>query len=186
MSSPGFVTDRHEHLAGVDRAAFSPDRTYRYGPFRRWGDGPTLCWVMLNPSTADAFREDATSRRVRSFTRRLGRYGGLVIVNLYSLRSTDPRNLWTHPDPIGPLGDKFLMEQAGCRTSVIAAWGTHGARNNRGQLVADKLAACGVTLHCLGVTGNGQPRHPLYTRADTPLQPYQARQVSMHAGGGHD
>lgn len=177
MHSPGFVTDRHEHLAGVDRAAFSPDGTYRYALFRRWGSGPTLCWVMLNPSTANAFREDNTSRRVAAFTRRLGSYGGLVIVNLYALRSTDPRKLWTHPNPIGPLGDQFLHSQAGGHTSVIAAWGSHGARNGRGQAVADTLTEAGVTLHCLGVTDNGQPRHPLYIPANTPFQPYQAREM---------
>lgn len=176
--SPQFVTDRHEHLAGADKAAFSPCRNYRYGLFRRWGSGPTVCWIMLNPSTADAFTEDNTSRQVINFSKRLGNIGGLVVVNLYSLRSTKPDALWTHKDPIGPLGDQFIHEQAGGRTSVIVAWGEHGARNGRGDQVADQLAAAGVTLHCLGTVKNGQPRHPLYVPADTPFQPYRVRAVA--------
>lgn len=174
---PQFTTDRHPHLAGVDKAAFSPCRTYRYALFRRWGSGPTVCWLMLNPSTANAFQEDATSRRVRGFTQRLGNYGGYVIVNLYSLRSTDPKALWTHKDPIGPLGDQFITEQAGERTNVIAAWGSHGTRNNRGNHIADQLAQAGVTLHCLGTTSNGQPKHPLYVPNSAPFQPYTVREA---------
>lgn len=174
MPSPGFVTDRHNHLAGVDRAVFSPDRDYRYMLTRRWAPGPTICWVMLNPSTADAFQADPTIKRCISFSQRAG-YAGLAVVNLYALRSTDPSALWARKEAerIGPLGDQFLTEQAGGRTSIIAAWGTHGGRNERGQHVADTLAQAGVTLLCLGVTGNGQPKHPLYISSDTQLEPYR-------------
>lgn len=177
--NPWFVTDRHEHLTGVDKATFSPCRNYRYMLTRRWGHGPTLCWIMLNPSTASAFDDDATIRRCRTFSQRAG-YAGLTVVNLYALRSTDPKALWTRTEAerIGPLGDQFIAEQAGTRTDAIAAWGAHGARNERGQRVADTLAQVGVTLHCLGVTGNGQPRHPLYVPGGTPFQPYQVREVS--------
>jgi hypothetical protein len=174
MSSPGFVTDRHDHLAGVDRAAFSTDGVYRYMLTRRWAPGPTVCWVMLNPSTASAFNDDATIRRCRSFSLKAG-YGALAVVNLYALRSTNPAKLWTHKDPVGPLGDQFIREQASSRTSVIAAWGTHGARNQRGQHVADTLADAGIALYCLGVTGNGQPKHPLYVPGDTTLVPYAVK-----------
>lgn len=174
---PWFTTDRRDHLAGADKATFSPCREYRYMLSRRWGHGPTLCWVMLNPSTADAFREDNTSRKITGFTKRAGNFGGLVIVNLFSLRSTDPRVLKTHPDPIGPLGDQFIQSQASGRGHVIAAWGAHGARDGRGDQVAAMLADAGVTLHCLGVTRDGQPKHPLYLDGDTPFQTYQVREV---------
>jgi len=172
VRSPGFVTDRHNHTAGVDRATFSPDDDYRYALFRRWGHGPTICWLMLNPSVASAFADDPTIRRCRAFSQRAG-YSGLVVVNLYSLRSTKPEALWTHDDPIGPLGDQFIREQAGSRTSVIAAWGAHGARNGRGNQVADALTDAGLRLYCLGTTANGQPKHPLYVPGDTRLVPYR-------------
>lgn len=177
--SPQFVTDRHEHLAGVDKATFSPCRNYRYMLSRRWGHGPTLCWVMLNPSTADAFRTDQTLAKCIGFTKRAGQFGGLVIVNIYSLRSTDPKALWTRKEAerVGPLGDEFIQSQTAGRDHVIAAWGTHGARNGRGDRVTAMLANAGVTLLCLGVTNNGQPRHPLYVPGDTPFQTYRVREV---------
>lgn len=31
VTSPGFITDRHEHVAGVDRAAVSADGTHGAG-----------------------------------------------------------------------------------------------------------------------------------------------------------
>jgi hypothetical protein len=172
--SPNFVTDRHEHTAGTDQAAFSPCRSYRYGLTRRWASGPTACWVMLNPSKADAFKADPTIKRVIGFTQRIG-CGGLVVVNLYALRSTKPDALWTHPDPIGPLGEQFLRSNANSRTLTIAAWGAHGARNGRGQQVADMLADAGLRVWCLGTTANGQPKHPLYVKGDTPLVPYAVK-----------
>jgi len=180
VHSPGFVTDRHDHTAGANKATFSPDGDYRYALFRRWGHGPTLCWLMLNPSTANAFREDNTSRRVIHFTKQAGNYGGLVIVNLFALRSTNPAALWRHKDPIGPLGDQFIQTQAAGRANVIAAWGTHGTRNGRGQHVAGMLADAGVRLHCLGTNGDGSPKHPLFVHGDTPLVPYRAG-VTCHA-----
>lgn len=178
--SPWLVTNRHDHENGVDKATFSPCRNYRYMLTRRWGRGPTLCWVMLNPSTADAFRTDNTLAKCIGFTKRAGNYGGAVIVNLYSLRSTDPKALWTcgEAERIGPLGDQFITEQAGGRNHAIVAWGTHGARNGRGDQVAAMLANAGVTLHCLGVTKDGQPKHPLYVPGDTAFQEYRVREVA--------
>lgn len=175
---PWCVTERHETDRGISKAWFSPCHNYRYALTRRWGSGPTACWIMLNPSTADAFREDNTSRRVTTFTRRLGSFGAFTIVNLYSLRSTKPDALWHHPEPIGPLGEQFLNSQATTRSFVIAAWGAHGARDGRGNQVAAMLADVGVTLHCLGVTNNGQPRHPLYVPGDTAFQTYRVREVT--------
>lgn len=39
-------------------AELSADRSYRYELGRRWGEGPLLPWIMLNPSTADALKDD--------------------------------------------------------------------------------------------------------------------------------
>ncbi len=174
--------DRHPHTLGTDTARFSGDRdrTYRYTLTRTWGDGQPVVWIMLNPSTADCFTDDPTIRRVRNFTQRLAPdAGGLVVVNLYALRATDPNELWTHPDPVGPAGDYYLGSRARQGDLVIAAWGTHGAGHKRspetlgrGANVAAELKAAGVQLHCLGTTKDGHPKHPLYVKGDTPLVPY--------------
>lgn len=170
--------DRHVHALGTDTASFSGDRDYRYALTRMWGDAPPVVWVMLNPSTAGAFEDDATIRRCIGFTRRIApEAGGLTVVNLYSLRSTDPAELWTHPDPVGPAGNYYLGSRAIGARLVIAAWGMHGARNGRGPQVAAELTAAGVKLMCLGTTAAGHPRHPLYLNSNTGLEPY-------NGGGG--
>lgn len=150
-------------------AVISEDGCYRYVLTRRWGGGRVLSFVMLNPSTADASTDDATIRRCRGFARR-ERCDGIRVLNLYALRSPDPRLLLSHPDPAGPDNDRWLTGLADADGPVIAAWGAHAAAEFRRDEVADLLAAAGVVLWCLGTTRDGSPRHPLYARADAPLR----------------
>ncbi|PKN80874.1 MAG: hypothetical protein CVU47_08520, partial [Chloroflexi bacterium HGW-Chloroflexi-9] len=93
--------------AVVGRASFSRDGRYRYSLVRRWGDGPRVAWVMLNPSTADATRDDPTLRRVIAISRRAG-FGALEVVNLWALRSAHPADLARAADPVGPRADAAL------------------------------------------------------------------------------
>ena len=89
---------------GTGTAAFSADRVHRYRLSRVWGDsGGGVCFVMLNPSTADAFQLDPTGRRCRGYAEAWG-HRRLEVVNIFSLRSTDPAALYTHPDPSGGEG----------------------------------------------------------------------------------
>jgi hypothetical protein len=87
-------------LFGHSSAVLSDCGTYRYELHRSWDPAGSLCaWVMLNPSMADADLDDPTIRRCRSFSRSWD-YGGIVVVNLYALRATDPEQLRRHPDPV--------------------------------------------------------------------------------------
>jgi len=65
-------------------AGLSADQRYRYWLSRRWGhqDHGYLLWIMLNPSTADALKDDATIRKCMGFAKRMG-YECIVVVNLY-------------------------------------------------------------------------------------------------------
>ena len=153
-------------------ATLSGDRAYRYLLTRRWGDGPAMCWIMLNPSTADAAADDPTIRRCIGFARREG-CGAIQVINLFALRAADSRELLTSPDPVGPGGDGFLLARP-LSACTVAAWGAHGSLHGRSAEVRALLA--GVRLFCLGVTSGGEPRHPLYVRADVPLVPFPARQ----------
>lgn len=147
--------------APTQSAVISPCGRYRYRLDRRWSDGPRVTWVMLNPSTADAEVEDATSRRVQAFSRGWG-FGGLTIVNLYAYRATDPAELWRTADPAGPENDAYLVE-ACTQSDVVAAWGA----NARADRIAEVLALPGMgRLQALEVTKAGQPKHPLYLRGD--------------------
>lgn len=154
-------------------AVLSDDGRYRYLLSRRWDSGPAVVFVMLNPSTADATLDDPTIRRCIGFARGWG-YPALAVVNLYALRSTDPRGLWTDPDPVGPDNDMWLQREFVIAdhigSPVVAAWGAH-ARPDRVQHVMSLPGA--ERMQCLGRTKDGAPRHPLYMAADSPLIPWQ-------------
>lgn len=134
---------------------------------------PRLVWIMLNPSTADETTDDPTIRRVMAFTRRLG-YNALTVVNLYALRSTDPRGLWLAEDPVGPENDAVLADEAWAAVlddaPIVAAWGANARPDRVAQVLA--LPHLAPRLHALGVTKSGAPRHPLYLRGDAPLSPW--------------
>lgn len=151
-------------------ATLSPDGKYRYALTRQWGPTPPALWIMLNPSTADAFTDDATIRRVIGFSRQWD-CGGAVVVNLFGLRSTDPRVLRDADDPVGPDNDAvaawYLSGQAGPIRLVVAAWGAHGHLHGRDVAMQRLIAVHGLYPHCLGRTRSGQPRHPLRLHADT-------------------
>jgi hypothetical protein len=160
-------------------ALISDDGLYRYVLGRRWArDGQIATFVMLNPSTADATEDDPTIRRCVGFAKSWG-MAALHVVNLYALRSTDPKGLWRVADPVGPENDRHLTShaRAACTNSspLIAAWGA----NAKPDRVAQVLALPGmVALEALGVTKDGAPRHPLYLRADSERVPY--RWPGMH------
>lgn len=155
----------------MERAAvFSPDRVYRYRLGRTWGMPQPraerrVAFVMLNPSTADETVEDPTVRRCIGFARAWG-YDRLDVLNLFALRSTDPRALREHPDPVGPENDRHIADVTAVADLVIAAWGNHGALRGRGAEVFRLLVPQAL---CLGVTGAGQPRHPLYVSGSAEL-----------------
>jgi hypothetical protein len=83
-------------------ADFSPCRTWRYKLSRRWSlTGPMIAFVGLNPSTADEIDDDPTVRRCIGFARRWG-FSGMYMLNVFAYRSTNPRELRTATDPVGP------------------------------------------------------------------------------------
>lgn len=148
--------------------------TYRYSLTRRWDDRPLIGWVMLNPSTADANVDDATIRRLAGtekrpgFARRWG-YGGIIVRNLYALRATDPKQLWLHPDPIGPRNNDELALAAYNEPLTMLAWGAN-APLSRAKHVAQLLwlrsRVHETRLAVLGWTKSGFPGHPLYVPAE--------------------
>jgi len=97
MSAELFATN--EVVSG---ATFSTDRVYRYALWRVWDAAlPSFVVIGLNPSTADETENDPTIRRCIGFAKREG-CGGLVMLNLFAVRATDPRVMMAHPEPIGP------------------------------------------------------------------------------------
>jgi len=139
---------------------------YRYLLQRFWDSRlETLNFVMLNPSTADASVDDATIRRCLGFARDLG-FGSLEVTNLFALRSTDPKALRDHIDPVGPENDEQIISSAQVCQMTICAWGTHGTYRNRASKVLDLLRKAGIKPHALALSKDGHPKHPLYLKSD--------------------
>jgi len=168
-----FVHESAPLLTGEATAVFSEDRQYRYRLTRTWGSSGThATWIMLNPSTADALEDDPTIRRCIGFTRQWG-LDGLIVVNLFALRATDPAELLRARAPIGDANDQFIREAVHPWSVVVAAWGAHPLAAVRSQQVLEMITAK-ADVGCLGTTKGGYPRHPLYIAADTPLEPCAA------------
>lgn len=152
-------------------ASFSPCSKYRYSLSRTWDKSlPRILFVGLNPSTADDHCDDPTVRRCIGFAQLWG-YGGLILVNLFGYRTTDPSGLTEVDDPVGPENDRWIAVEQARVDCVVAAWGNHGVLRNRDEAVLEILSR----TYCLGITKAGCPRHPLYIAAKTPLQRMKAK-----------
>lgn len=172
------VLDEGGDLIEYATATFNALRTHRYQLTRVWDrDRAPVVFLMLNPSIADAFVPDPTITRCLGFTRRENA-GGLVVVNLFALRSTDPTVLAYHPNPVGHSNNHFLLEAVQDAAVVIAGWGVHGQLGGRDRVVVGLLAEHGVDLKCLGRNQGGSPKHPLYVRADQALEPFRLEACS--------
>lgn len=155
-------------LFETNEAVISDNMLYRYQLTRRWdGRLPVALFWMLNPSTADARRNDPTICRCMSFARREG-CGGIIVVNWFGWRTSDPAELPMLADPVGHENRWWIqhsIEQ--CDGPLIAAWGACRMVDSRLAELADLIGS--RELKCLGTTKDGRPRHPLYVRADQAL-----------------
>jgi hypothetical protein len=161
----------------MNGAILSPDKLYRY---RLWRDcveqtdsvapadpyvglGTKVCWILLNPSTADHTKDDATVRKCRGFSQRWG-YDRFEIVNLFAIRSRDPKVLYSGR-PINELvgfENDFAIESGVTEAQlVVCAWGRHGNQLGRGQTVRNLVKSLKVPLYYLKLNKDGTPAHPL-------------------------
>ena len=143
-------------------AEFSSCRTYRYSLWRFWEkETRYVAFVGLNPSTADEHKDDPTVRRCINYAKDWG-YGGLIMLNLFAHRSTDPKKLYSVNHPVGPENDFHLRSASSKAGITIAAWGNHGDYVNRANTVIKIL----TKPHYLKLTNAGCPGHPLYLKKD--------------------
>lgn len=171
-------------LFGQDKTAtISPCGLYRYTLSRIWDEEkPGTLFIMLNPSTADADTDDPTIRRCVGFAKFWG-CGSVTVVNLFAYRATEPAVLLScvsHAPrvAVGFCNDdhirRCLREHSGRGDYIVAAWGSHGStkavrwrRNEVMRLLPIE------DLMCLDTTQAGEPKHPLYCRADLTPTKYE-------------
>lgn len=166
-------------------ATISKCGRFRYVLWRAWGEqegggfpARAANFIMLNPSTADATADDPTIRRCVGFARSWG-MDGLFVTNLYPLRATDPSELWKAEDRLGeflpragePVNEQAILAYASISQVVVCAWGSH-AKPDRAARVLTILANVKIRTHCLGLTKDGHPRHPLYLGRNTKLREF--------------
>lgn len=141
---------------------------YRFDLTRAWGSGPAVCWVMLNPSTATAEKDDPTIWNIMCRSLRWG-FGSLVVVNIYPFRSSSPKVLkrWLAGGRSGRMSDNASRAwwHIGHCEMVIAAWGAHADIEDVDYLLSYPTFHPEIgpdkPLHCLGLTKSGAPLHPL-------------------------
>ena len=150
-------------------ATLSTCGLYRWVLGRSWTDRPPrfALWVMLNPSTADHEQDDPTIRRCMNFGEAFG-FGGILVVNLYAWRATNPRDLKGATDPVGFQNDFYIKTMAERAEMVICAWGQSGPQPGRPAAVLELLRIyAGAKIHTMGFRQNGGPRHPLMLPKET-------------------
>jgi hypothetical protein len=154
-------------------AVFSDCGLYRYRLDRDvdaplLGPGGRVVFCCLNPSIAGrvlAGREigDPSATRMEGFTRSWG-FTSFSIVNVFALVSTDPAVLagMDRAEAVGPENDAYIQSAAVWADLIVAAWGSSypKALADRVAEVLAILRSAGPVYH-LGLTGNGDPRHPL-------------------------
>jgi len=157
-------------------ARFSADGRYRQ-LMRRWTGGAFpqhyVLFIGMNPSTADAEVNDPTCAREWNFAQREG-FSAMIKANVGDYRATDPKMLLA-PGVAAVSADNLpTIRQAAAGAALIVL--CHGKLNKAlapaGRALVAALLADGRQLWCFGTNADGSPKHPLYLRADTPLQPF--------------
>lgn len=142
-----------------------PNQEYRPILRRTWGSGPRLIVIGLNPSVANHLIDDHTITVLMGRGHRMS-YGGLVMLNAFDWRDTDPEAMKAAAEPNSPVNDnairRVVRDETATGDTVIAAWGHHATYLNREEellrLLCEEL---NTPLYALGLTKDGHPRHPL-------------------------
>jgi hypothetical protein len=162
-------------------ATFSLCRVWRYDLWRSFGgEKSSVAFIGLNPSTADEKKNDPTVTRCIKYAQRWG-YSKMHMLNLFGLRSTDPRELYklTKSDVIGFDNDSVIRSVCKDVSEIILCWGNHGRYLDRGRELFKILVKDGFApkMRTLKITSVGHPGHPLYLKSDIEKRPldYEAK-----------
>ena len=112
---------------------FNDDRTHKFVLKRTWNKAkPQAMVVMLNPCDADSVICDTTTFLVVNNVARLEDFGGVTIVNLYSLMSSKLCLKWYSDEELTlPENDDYIVKNADEASKIIIAWGRGVEMNKR-------------------------------------------------------
>lgn len=144
-------------LFGTDYGAeFSECGKYRYKLWRIWDEKlPLAMCIGLNPSNANASKDDPTIRILIRVLTKLG-YGGFYMCNLFAFISPHPKDLLTVNDAVGENDIKLEEVNSICK-DVIFCWGNFKQATERIKNVRYRFS----NPLCFGYNQNGTPMHPM-------------------------
>ena len=147
-------------------AVFNDEKTHRFLWKRVWNkDKPLACVIMLNPCLSDNIVTDTTTSLVVNNISKLGEFGGVSIVNLFSLLTPKLQMRWARDIDINDYGnDTYIKKAADEASIVILAWGKGAELNvritNRANQVIDLLSEHKEKLKVIS-DGKRKGIHPL-------------------------
>ena len=151
-------------------AKFSEDGKYRYSLWRFWnyrtakeGNARAVMFIMANPSTAGKYTDDPTTQKCAKYAQSWG-YDGMYIGNLYARIDTHSLfNGLTEKELIGAEADEWLGIMRNSSSCHVAAWGFMGKLHPARVIQVRPMFP---ELYHLGISKDGQPKHPLYLPKD--------------------
>lgn len=147
-------------------AVFNDLKTHRFLWKRVWNkDKPLACVIMLNPCLSDNIVTDTTTSLVVNNVAKLGEFGGVSIVNLFSLLTPKLQMRWARDIDINDYGnDTYIKKAADEASIVILAWGKGAELNvritNRANQVIELLLEHKEKLKVIS-DGKRKGIHPL-------------------------
>lgn len=178
------ITRTHKTSTLHRLAIYSDCERYRYLLEIVWNPGGNLLQVIgLNPSTATEKQDDPTVTRCRNYAARWG-YGGLLMTNLFGFRATNPEVMKSFGEPVGGDNFKTVLDQADRAGKILVAWGNHGTHKGMSKAMTRLLETDHADkVFCLQINEKtGEPKHPLYCRADLEPVPFWTRNELSHVG----
>ncbi|MFW5804987.1 MAG: DUF1643 domain-containing protein [Bacteroidales bacterium] len=184
------------HFKEIDpdsiNAGFSTDKVYRYTLDMKYkpsllmeSQREHICVILKNPSSADAFKADATIRKVETYVyKHFASAAKLSILNIFAIRATDAKEvnllLNRHGKEFitGPENDEAIKHILRQSDHIICAWGNNSGiksdvYNSRINEIKALIKQQNKQAHCvIGTTPNKQPLHGLMWGFDYQLKPY--------------
>lgn len=159
---------------------FNDAHTHRYLWKRVWAkEKPFVAVIMLNPCISDNIVTDTTTGLVVNNVARLEEYGGVIILNLYSILTSKLNFRWNSDEELNDAdNDTYIQRAANECTAVILAWGKAEASNQRvAAKVRQVLTLLKPHADKLFVISDGERTglHPLTPsiRSNWQLQPFK-------------
>jgi len=141
-------------------AIFNFDQTHRYILWRTWDKSlAKIVFIGVNPSKANGVNNDPTTSKCIGFAKQEG-YGGVIMVNLLSVISTDPKllTLMNRGTLNTPNSDYWLGVALSMSREVIFMWGNNG-EDYKNRIHQVEEMSGDNRVYCLGKTQSGMPRH---------------------------